>query len=81
MFRHFGDISSCRFLHFKKSLSIGEVDTSIKFLVNKMKGLKHLSLECLPDYGEDADEIMFENVIYKLYTSHIENFIDSLHLI
>jgi hypothetical protein len=24
---------------------------------------------------------MFENVIYKLYTSHIENFIDSLHLI
>ncbi|WJX72444.1 hypothetical protein P8452_56327 [Trifolium repens] len=53
-----------------KSLSIGEVDTWIKFLVSKMKGLKHLSLECLPDYGEDADEIMFENEIYKLQISH-----------
>jgi hypothetical protein len=70
MFCHSGDLSSCRFLHFKKSLSIGEVDTWIKFLVSKMKGLKHLSLECLPDYGEDADEIMFENEIYKLQISH-----------
>ncbi|WJX72443.1 hypothetical protein P8452_56327 [Trifolium repens] len=54
----------------RPSLSIGEVDTWIKFLVSKMKGLKHLSLECLPDYGEDADEIMFENEIYKLQISH-----------
>ncbi|GAU32259.1 hypothetical protein TSUD_53870 [Trifolium subterraneum] len=70
MCRHSGDLSSCRFLHFKKSLSIGEVDAWIKFLVDKMKGLKHLSLECLPDYGEDADEIMFENEINKLCISH-----------
>ncbi|XP_045802763.1 putative F-box protein At1g67390 [Trifolium pratense] len=70
MFRHSSNLSSCRFLHFKKSLWIGEVDTWIKFLVNKMNGLKHLSLECLPDYGEDADEIMFENEIYKLCISH-----------
>lgn len=58
MHRHSGDISSCRFLHFRKSLAFGEVNSWVGFLVKKKKGLTDLSLECVPDYREiTADEI------------------------
>lgn len=63
MHRHSGDISSCRFVHFRKSLEFGEVNTWINFLVNKKKGLKDLSLECVPNYGETKDDSSSEDEI------------------
>jgi hypothetical protein len=56
MHRHSGELFSSRFLHFQKSLSIGEVNAWINFLVTKKKSLKNLSLECIVEYGEAVDE-------------------------
>lgn len=79
MCRHYGNMSSCRVLHFRKSLSIGEVNAWINLLLIKNKGLKHLSLECLPNYG---DEIVHEDKINEPCFSHrIFHCLDSLELI
>lgn len=82
LLRHSGQISSSRFVHLRKSLVFGEVQTWVVFLLKNKKMVKDLSLECEPDYGEIADHFVSKDDINKPHFPHgIFSSLGSLELI
>ncbi|RDY11759.1 F-box protein, partial [Mucuna pruriens] len=80
--KHSGAISSCRIQHFKKSLAFGDVESWVDFLVDIKKGLKDLSLECVPHCGETTESIVYQESIYIPTFAHgIFECLNSLELI
>ncbi|KAJ1426828.1 Leucine-rich repeat domain superfamily [Sesbania bispinosa] len=77
IFHHSGDIYSCRFVHFQKSLLIGEVGIWVDLLVERNKSLKDLSLKCLPDLRE----VSKLEISKPHFRSGVFDCLDSLELI
>ncbi|XP_057444065.1 F-box protein At1g80960-like [Lotus japonicus] len=66
MSHHSGDISSCRFVHFRKSILFGGVEAWVEFLVENKVGFTNLILQCEPDhYGEIAEKCFSRDEICK----------------
>lgn len=82
MLRHSGQISSRRFVHYRKSLVFGEVQSWVVFLLKNKKMVKDLSIECEPDYGEIAEHFVSKDDINKpLFPHGIFSSLGSLELI
>jgi hypothetical protein len=78
MCRHLVTCSEVNFSIFIKSISNGEVDAWIKFLVTKTTELKHLSLECISNYRENSKKMCLKMKFIN-FATHMENFRVHIH--
>ncbi|CAJ1978615.1 unnamed protein product [Sphenostylis stenocarpa] len=62
--QHLGDLTTCRFKHFRRSLLVGEVEKWVEFVILN-KGLTSLSLECelsIPEVDPVLVDLSIPNV-------------------
>lgn len=65
---HLGDLISCRFIHFPKNLTVGDVKGWIEYVMEKNKRLTHLSLEYWSSISGCSTKEMIPNFQSKIFS-------------